>query len=235
MNVMFDNRTQTLVQAAVSAMLCLVMLIAWRTQKTYPGFSRWTLSRLPNALGFLLISFRGMIPDWASIFVANILLFISPILLYEGIRKFLGKPYRDTLHYFFVGLLVTGFTYFLWVKPSVNARLMLISGLSSIVLLRCAWNLFTQVSPPLRPSYWFTATLCAVAGIGLVLRFFTLAALPEISTPFIFDQWQNYLFLGIIVVPIGWTFGFFMMTNARLTLELQWRKSDYAKWLPLII
>jgi hypothetical protein len=48
MQLIFDNRTLTTVQVAVSIVLGIVMFIAWRTQKTYPGFGRWTLSKVPQ-------------------------------------------------------------------------------------------------------------------------------------------------------------------------------------------
>lgn len=63
MNLILDNRTQAIVQVAVSMTLCFVMLIALRSQKTYPGFGRWTLDKVPSALGWLLIGLRGFIPD----------------------------------------------------------------------------------------------------------------------------------------------------------------------------
>ena len=50
MPLTLDNRTLTILPVAVSATLFLVMLFAWRTQRTYPGFVRWTASKLPNAL-----------------------------------------------------------------------------------------------------------------------------------------------------------------------------------------
>jgi diguanylate cyclase (GGDEF)-like protein len=226
MDHLLDNRTQTVVQVAVSVVLCLVMFIAWRTQKTYPGFGRWTVSKIPYALAFLLIGLRGVIPDWASIFVANILLFTSPLLLYEGIRQFLGKPHRDTLHYWFMGLLISGIIVFLWVAPSVNARVLIVSGLSAIVLARCAWSLFTSIPRALRPTYWCTASMFAVASLVLLLRVCTAGTLPQLANPFIADCWQSLTFLVAIAMPIGWTFGFFMMTNNRLTLELMLAETE---------
>jgi hypothetical protein len=102
MSLTLDNRTLAIVLVAVTIMLFLVMLAAWRTQKTYPGFSRWTISMLPNALGWLLIGLRGLIPDWISALGGNIALFLSPLLIFEGIRQFRGKPARDWLKYYFL-------------------------------------------------------------------------------------------------------------------------------------
>ncbi len=225
MNLLLDNRTQNVVQVAVSTILFLVMLTAWRTQKTYPGFGRWTVSKVPVAIGFLLISLRGKIPDWASIFVAGVLLFISPILLYEGIRKFLGKPHRDIINYCLMGLLISGFIVS-FVKPSHDLGIVILAGLYLIVMARSAWNLFIPVSPELRSSYWLTATMLGVHSLVLAIRVLTAVSLAHPHTPFVNDTWQSLLFLANIVLPIGWTFGFFMMTNIRLTLDLRTAEAE---------
>jgi diguanylate cyclase (GGDEF)-like protein len=220
MNFLLDNRTQDIVQVAVSLMLCIVMVIAWRTQKTYPGFGRWTASKLPHALGWLLVGLRGVIPDWASVFVANGLLFLAPLLLYEGIRQFRGKPYHSILHYILMGLLLAAFIYFTWPHPNVNVRLLTITICTALVIGRCAYALFVDVPPELRPAFWFTAVMFGLYDVLLLLRVVTAASLPALLSPFNADVWQSLLILATIVMPIGWTFGFFMMTNARLTLEL---------------
>jgi len=221
MNLILDNLTQTVVQVAVSSILCVVMGIAWLTQKTYPGFGRWTVSKIPHALGWLLIGLRGLIPDWASVFVANGLLFATALLLYEGIRQFRAKPHRSRLHYGLMIVLLGAFGYFVWVNPNVNARLLIISGFTALVVGRCAFNLSVGVPRELRSSFWFTAAMFGLYDLVLLLRVVTAATLPALANPFNADAWQSVLFLTTIVIPIGWTFGFFMMTNDRLTSELR--------------
>lgn len=220
MPLTLDNRTQAIVQVAVSITLYLVMRVAWRTQKTYPGFSRWTVSNLPNALGWLLISLRGLIPDWASVLVGNVAIFISPILLFAGIRQFRGKPARNSLNYALLILLCGGFVYFLWVQPSVNIRMLIINGCTLVVIARCALELFAGAPLELRSSYWFTSAVFALYGVLLALRLLTVFTMPERANPFQADIWQSLLFMATIVLSIALTFGFFMMTNARLSLEL---------------
>jgi len=223
---MLDNRTQIVVQVAVSIGLFLVMLVAWRTQKTYPGFGRCTASLLPNALGWLLISLRGLIPIWASVFVGNILVFISPLLLYEGIRQFCGKKPLDRFNYALLGLLSGGIIYFLWMQPNVNARIMIISACTLVVVVRCTLELFISAPEELRPSYWFTGSLFGLFGLVLILRLLTAGSLPRLTTPFQADGWQSVLYMANIVLPVAWFFGLFMMTNARLALELRKAEAD---------
>jgi len=57
--------------------------------------------------------------------------------------------------------------------------------------------------------------------VVLFLRVATAASLPALQSPFSADLWQSLVFLATIAMPIGWTFGFFMMTNDRLTLALR--------------
>jgi diguanylate cyclase (GGDEF)-like protein len=226
MPLTLDNRTQIIVQVALSITLYLVMLVAWRTQRTYPGFGRWTSSKLPNALGWLLVSLRGLIPDFASVLVANIALFIAPVLIFEGVRQFRGKKTFDWLNYGLLGLLAVGFIYFTWLQPSVNARIMVITLCTLVVILRCAGELFVAAKGKLRPSYWFTAAMFGLYGLVLILRVLTASSLPTLSNPFEVDFWQSLLFMATNVLPVAWTFGFFMMTNARLTMELHKAESD---------
>ena len=206
---------------AVSTTLFVVMWIAWRTQKTYPGFGRWTASKIPHALGWLLVSLRGSIPDWASVLLANGLLFLSPLLLFEGILQFRSRPHRDVLNYVLMGSLLGASGFFLWVQPSVNARVVAIVACTALVIGRSAAALSRGVPRELRSSFWFTASLFGLYDLILLLRVVTALSLPALSDPFVADSWQNVLILSTVVMPIGWTFGFFMMTNARLTLELR--------------
>ncbi|MDD2922962.1 MAG: diguanylate cyclase [Anaerolineales bacterium] len=221
MNFSLDNRTQAVVQIAVSIMLCVVMWTAWRTQKTFPGFGRWTVSKIPHAIGWLLLSLRGSIPDWASIIVANALILTSPILLYEGIRQFRGKPHQDMLHYGVMVLFIGLFSFFTFARPSMNARLAILSICLILVFTRCIVNLIVAVPRELRSSHWFTAAMFSVFDLVMILRLITMISLPALPNPFNADIWQQALFLATIVLPIGGTFGFFMMTNDRLTMELR--------------
>ncbi len=220
MSLILDNRTQTVVQVAVSTTLFVVMFIAWRTQKTYPGFGRWTLDKVPSALGWLLISLRGQIPDWASVPLANALLLISPILTYEGIRQFRGKSYRDLFNYLLLVLLLGAFSYFTWARPDVNARVQIIAVCALIIFARCGLELFLKAPRNLRSSYWLTAGMFMLYVLVLLVRVVTSKSLPNLRDPFQADVWESILFMATTVASIGWTFGCFMMTNERLTLEL---------------
>ena len=229
MPLILDNRTQAIVQVAVSITLFLVMLVAWRTQKTYPGFSHWTASMLTSALGWLLIGLRDLIPDWASILVGNTAVFVTPVLIFEGIRLFRIKPTRDWINYGLLALLIAGFAYFLWVQPSVNIRVLIINACTLVVVARCAFELTRGVRSELQSSYWFSGGIFGLYGVVLLARLLTAFTLPQLDNPFQVDGWQSLVFLATIVLPVALIYGFFMMTNDRLELELSSAQAELHK------
>lgn len=145
----------------------------------------------------------------------------SPILTYEGIRQFRGKPARDLLNYLLLVVLTGTFIYFTWGLPDVNARIQIISFCAMIIFARCAIELFFKAPQNLRPSYWLTGGMFAFYTSILLLRVLTSISLPSLSNPLQADLWESLLFLATNVAGVGWTFGFFMMTNQRLALELR--------------
>jgi diguanylate cyclase (GGDEF)-like protein len=149
------------------------------------------------------------------------LLFLAPLLLYEGIRQFRGKPHHSVFHYALMAVLLGVFIYFTWLHPDVNARLLTLTICIALVIGRCAYSLFVEVPGGLRSSFWLTAAMFGLYDVVLILRLITAGSLPALHSPFSAVMWQTILFLATIVMPIGWTFGFFMMTNDRLTLELR--------------
>ena len=221
MNFSIDNRTQTIVQVSISAMLCLVMLIAARVQKTYPGFGDWTLSKIPNAIGWLFISLNGMAPLWITAILGNVFLALHPILIYSGIRKFRGKPAKNRLNILLFLILAGGYVYFTLFRENVNARMFMLFVYAVTFLARCGFELVFDVPKEMRIGYWFTATMLFLyVGVSF-LRVITFRYLPQLNSPFGIDQVQNLVFLATNVLGIGWTYGFFMMTNQRLVADLR--------------
>ena len=55
----FDIRTILLLLFLVSGLLALMLLLYWKTQKTYDGFSLWTWGIIILSFGYLLILLRN--------------------------------------------------------------------------------------------------------------------------------------------------------------------------------
>ena len=119
-----------------------------------------------------------------------------------------------------------GLIYYNWVQPALSVRVAIITGCSAIVLLRCTGELLFRVSPAQRPSHWFTAMMIGVYSLVLIFRVITSSSLASALSPLVPDFGQSIVFFATIVLSIAWTFGFFMMMNARLTLELHTAEAE---------
>src|SRR5712692_6013073 len=115
MNLVLDIRTLMFASATIDAMLSVVMLLAWHTRKTYPGFGSWTIGHFCLLPAFLLFGLRGYIPDLLSVVAANLFQSASLVALAEGIRRFYTQP-RDPVSPGLSALLAPGLLYFLYVR-----------------------------------------------------------------------------------------------------------------------
>ena len=220
MQLILDNHTQTLIQVAISFMLFTVMFTEYWTRDTYPGFSDWTISKIPNVVGWLLISLNGGVSVWVMV-AGNILVAVTQVLNYSGIRKFRGRPASNRLNLVLLFLLMAGDLYFTAVKSSANARMLLVFLFGAYIMARCGFELMFDVPKELRLSYWFTASMFFLTTLIGLVRVVTFLYLPQLYSIFGIDQMQNLVFLAANILGIGWTFGFFMMTNQRLVIDLQ--------------
>ena len=64
MESFLDMRTLIFVSGVTSLVLFVCMVYIRRKQKTYEGFLYWVFATLSNAAGMLLLSQRGILPDF---------------------------------------------------------------------------------------------------------------------------------------------------------------------------
>jgi len=70
----------------------LFQIAMWQLRREREGQLLWGFSNLSGALGGTLLCLRGVIPDFASIALANGLLILAHSLMWAGLRRFAGQP-----------------------------------------------------------------------------------------------------------------------------------------------
>ena len=56
------------------------------------GMHRWAWATLAQAVGWILLGMRGVIPDLASVVLAQTLLVISLTMYHHALREFTERP-----------------------------------------------------------------------------------------------------------------------------------------------
>jgi len=77
----FDVRTLCFASGAAVLSLAIVMTYVWRQRRTYAGFGQWTLSAWSACLGMILLGERDQLPDFLTIVIANLVLYIATTLV----------------------------------------------------------------------------------------------------------------------------------------------------------
>jgi len=228
--------TVTFANAILSAFLLLIVVLLWKNNhRRYVGLEYWVADWFLQLCGALLIALRGNIPDWASVVVANSVLLIGNLLLFVGIRRFLGKKTPSWLALPAIAYLVCFIAvhaYFNFVQNDLFIRnLNTISGLI-ITLLPIMWIIWREKNPGFRRILADTGIAGALILAILVVRWTGVILTGEIDNDFFHSgAFDTTVFIMLSATVVLFVFSLVSMVNKRLLddaeqLNAQVRKSE---------
>lgn len=220
-SLILDIRTLAIILIAVSVLLSLIMLLLWRTRKTYPGFGLWTASSAMYAMGFFLLILRGRLPDFLTVLLANLCLLAAAVFIFEGIRCFRGAVGRWSFSIVLLVTLVLLLAYFNYVHNSLDTRIFVFSMLSAGVYSGCAAELLRDVPLELRLTSRITSGLFALYSLILLGRAFLAQLGPGQDDLFVSNGLQSFFFISSLLFGLAWMFSFVSLNSERLEMELK--------------
>lgn len=147
-----DMRTVFLSYMISNAIGTAMLVFVWRSNRQrWDGTAWWVAGAAVQLVGSFLVLLRGAVPDLLSIVGASTLLFIGPMLQYEGLRRFVQQRVLQAFNLLLIIPFVAVHTYFTLVEPNLAAREINISLGLLVVCAQCAWLTLRQVQPDLRP------------------------------------------------------------------------------------
>ena len=227
MELSFDIRTISLVLGITHLIQLIVFIHQYRINKSYKGIGWWVIWSIAELLGFIIILFRNIHSIQVPVIITyNVLIMAGVVSMYFGIRRFFGKSLNlkiiiPAYATFFVLMMI-----FLVISPDYWYRSASINFFYAFFSLLTAWSLFYHRPKILRASANFNAIVClAHAGVFLyrTLVYLTLTPDPDFFSNYFF----NYLpFIDALVVSLFWTFGFIIMVNHRLNVEISEARTE---------
>ena len=215
----FDGRTTTLLVVVAffiqaSAIGAQAFLI-----REYKGIRTALFGNLSLAIGFFLLLFRGILPDFLTIVVGNTLTVVSPGLYYIAISRFTGQQFNKEIVFSVNTFIATLLTYFYFVTNNISARIIIVSLCGAFFVFITAYKLWKVRSAPYRFGNRLTAIPLVAYGTLLVARsVITIISPPNAlftKTPI---ESANYLLLFIL--SFLWSIGFILMVSQRLQIDL---------------
>ena len=219
---------QALVVSLVLVKLTLLtsLFLYWRFQKTYHGFSLWILSFACSAGIQSLYFFRGVIADFWSVGIANILLILSMLLLLEGLRRYNGARSALKVHLAGAAVCSVAVLYYTVVQNQFLPRNLLATGMFLLYTLLIAREGLRGASGKqrtvIKAMLFFLLLDSALRGFRIAAYIFYVG--PASS----FDSSMTFIagFIINIIVAIGTAFSLVMLNGARLTEDLQIEKEN---------
>ncbi len=216
-----DNRTLAIVALFTALFLGILGLLISKTRRTYPGFGRWTAGNLAMAVYLLLFGFRGLMPDFLSLVCANAIAILAAILFLEGIREFCGLRARHWPAVVGGGLIFAAVIYFHYVTPNIGARVLALSLYLSMLGVLSAKTLLMDLPAGRRLGLLVTTGSYLFFGLLQLIRGVYVYVHGSQGGPFYVSPFNTIFSLGSVIIIVGWSFGFLIMTTDRLIVDLR--------------
>ncbi|WP_407333621.1 diguanylate cyclase domain-containing protein [Enterovibrio sp. 27052020O] len=216
-----DNRTLLIVTALISIGSAVALISLWRSQSTRNGIGFWAVGMSCVALGSILISTRGSLPDFLSLVVANSLYVIGFQLIFRGIRIFVGRPPVLILDYGLLPVAAVLFYYFNYIDPNLDIR---ITTLSVAFFLSCGGVVVTFMGEKKAP--WRSAGFAVATVFGLFAILHGTRGLLSLFLPtgqYFMDPnlTSSFVFLAGIFIISGMAITLILLTYSVLESEFR--------------
>lgn len=128
-----DIKTLLLTSAANTVLATAIMMVVFKTRRTYTGFGWWTAGMLGIAIGTLLFLPPAAQTNGGIIVVRNILLMGGLYLIFRGIILFRGQYLSRKIDVAFIGSFALIFGYYAFTPDSLNERVVVFSGYQGLI------------------------------------------------------------------------------------------------------
>jgi diguanylate cyclase (GGDEF)-like protein len=209
-----DVNTLFMVTMHVEIMLGLLLFFAWTQNFGKTALAWWGSAHLLRAVSIMLFGMHGSIPDWASIDVANAVLFASFALTWSGARVFDRRTAEPV--WCMVGVII-------WLLacrlPQFAASVELRALIGSFIVTTYTWLAayeFWRGRDEALVSRWPAIFMLFAHGALFLLRT-PLGAMFHISPASVFSQsaWLEVISLEALLFTISIAFILLAMAKER--------------------
>jgi diguanylate cyclase (GGDEF)-like protein len=214
----FEVNSHFLLTIDVEAILGLLLLLVWIQNTRVHAVIWWAAADLMRAASVMMYGLYGAAPDLISIDLANVILFSSFGVTWNGARVFSGRPALP-------GSLIAGAVLWLLAAqwPGFEAGSEVRSQLSSIIIAGCVWltayEFWRGRKEPL-VSRWPAILLFITHGAMFLLRTPLNSLLHDNETDTVVSSaWLSVLSLEAFLMTIATAFILLAMSKERTELR----------------
>lgn len=175
-----------------------------------------------GGLGAMLLTLYPYVPRFFGIVLSDALILFSFVLLHVAILDLRGGRSRwPKLGLALIALQIAAYSWLTFLHPLARSRVALFGVLLAIQLSQTAYLLIRDAHRGGRLPAWFMASLLLFMIAVNLFRSIALELLPQYRQPGSGNTLQTLVFLVFVASAMGIAFGFFWMTTAVLSHELE--------------
>ena len=206
----------------------IVLFFIYKINSYNKGILFWILGTLSISLGFFSIYMRQYeFIRSISIVGSNLFQIGGIILLYLGIKRFIGeKPITKILTSIFILFSLSVF-YFTFIDENVNTRTVIFSFVSSVLFFTIAFTLGSSKIKSIKSALTFISIFYFILGLFTTFRVFYYLFFNHINDIFAPSLIQILTFFATMVSGVAITFGFIVMIFTRVHHEMNEAKDHF--------
>ena len=212
--------------AVVGISLLICQVVYWKYHKTYDGYVHWLVSFTCSVTMLVLFGLRGVIPDFLSVAVANILGTAALYYIYKGFCLFNGSQETWHRHVWPAVIAAVAIIYYSLWQDDVLLRTLVMTVcvlIYALLLVQVCWRHRSngqRIACRLFTLLFLSFSLFSLLRLGVWLIF------PEQRGLYQSSAINAAFFLFFIVMLIGMAFFLILMTGLRLERELETEKEN---------
>jgi hypothetical protein len=165
------------------------------------------------------LSLRGIAPDWFSIVLGNAVALGAAVLFLQGIFRSRGLKIYWWPECLAAALGICAVIYFRYFTNNLNTRTVVMSGVLGTFGLLAGFTLLRREPSGRRLGMVLTGIVFILAATANFARMYFYTVIP--ASDFLAPSAANAAFFALTGLGIcSWSFGFLLMTDERIALEL---------------
>lgn len=204
----------------VSVLLAGYFLVQILFNKRFGGDLFFMCSHVSVGCGLFLYSLQRMGPPvFISVILANVLMVLSGVFLYFGVRRFLQVPDKVWIPILILTTDSICFVFFTYMIDSVRIRSIIVDVTVGILVALAGISLYTKASRSIRGVARFVSVALFVFSAVQIMNVITTILqikVPEFSSP---ASYHALAFMALLVFLLVWTYGIILMNHQKLIAE----------------
>ena len=225
----FDIKTLVLCNFMINLVNVCVLAVVWHQNKhVFSGLIFLLIDMILQSVGFLLILYRGILPDIISMVMSNMLLVTGAVCVLYGLEKFFYVMSKHTYIYILMGFYCCALIYLSLIKPNLGVREIVISLMILLVTAQISRLLIWKIDPAFRKMARLVSTVFFAYIIASLTRIVLLIVFPLQTSDFFKSAYLDAIFIAIfLVLSVFVSMSLVLLINRRLLEDVQCQKEKY--------